>query len=255
MITLSRSYRFLPGDHREVCNAWSGGPLGDIAAVPVELSLAVCGTEDAASGFLCDIKRLDAALASAVAVTPFPVHGWFQWLPQIATALSLPLGVLPRRLGLRLSSAISIQRDFLEVPSMYYTEQFEFSAAHRLHLESLSDAENLRLFGKCNNPNGHGHNYVVEVSIRVAADPVNAALEARALAQLVREEVIERYDHRHLNLDVADYLTLNPTVENITRCVWSRLHVRSPLDTALERVRIYETAKTWAEVRREPASG
>jgi len=133
---------------------------------------------------------------------------------------------------------------------MRYTEQFEFSAAHRLHVQGLSDEENRALFGKCNNPNGHGHNYVVEVTVDLPGPAGGGPPAARALAEAVKREVIDRYDHRHLNLDVPDFAALNPTVENIAAKVFERLRAVPDLGEHLERVRVHETAKTWAEVAR-----
>jgi len=133
-------------------------------------------------------------------------------------------------------------------PSMVeLTQCFEFSASHRLHVSSMSDEENQRVFGKCNNPNGHGHNYRVEVTVsgevsgrtgRVAALP---AFEAA-----VKEHVIDRFDHKHLNADTTEFAELNPSVENIARAIW-RLLEDKLLPVRLRRVRVWETAKTYAE--------
>ncbi|MCC6418172.1 MAG: 6-carboxytetrahydropterin synthase [Gemmataceae bacterium] len=130
---------------------------------------------------------------------------------------------------------------------IHLTEQFEFSAAHRLHCPQLTENQNRATFGKCNNPNGHGHNYVVEVTVAGAADPATGLLcTRRQLEQAVRQRVLDRFDHRHLNKDTAEFRDLNPTVENIARAVWRLLD--GQLGAArLERVRVYETPKTWAD--------
>jgi 6-pyruvoyl-tetrahydropterin synthase len=117
--------------------------------------------------------------------------------------------------------------------------RFEFSAAHRLHNPNLSDEENKRLFGKCNNPHGHGHNYELQVSVKLPHPPIPE------LEKLVEEAVIRPYDHKHLNVEVQDFATTNPTVENIARAAYLRL--RPLLNDALLSTTIWETPKTWAE--------
>ncbi|HAZ61263.1 MAG TPA: hypothetical protein DCY89_06810 [Gammaproteobacteria bacterium] len=251
---LSRSLRFLiPEPSAGQRNGWSGGPLGAATAWAGEVTLAVVGEPDPRTGFLCDIKALDATLLQGLRSVGDPLNGWFAWLHALAAKLrALDLPARPVFLTLRLGTGIELTIDPTTESAMHYTEQFEFSAAHRLHVASLTDEENVALFGKCNNPNGHGHNYVVDVTIEVS-DPAcpGVAPTPVCLAEVVRREVIDRYDHRHLNLDVADYSTLNPTVENITATVFQRLAATPELGGHLLRVRVHETAKTWAEVVRE----
>ena len=126
------------------------------------------------------------------------------------------------------------------------THQFEFSAAHRLHCDHLSDEQNRELFSKCNNPAGHGHNYVVEVSI--SQNPADQTLPI-GLAQVietVNKLVIDKLDHKHLNVDIEYFATVNPTVENISTAIFGWLDGR--FDAAqLQSVKVFETPKTWAE--------
>lgn len=251
---LSRTLRFVaPARAPAGLNSWSGGPLGEGPAWAGELELVVEGAVDPRTGYLCDIKALDSVLLRALEVAGAPHTGWFQWLRALALALvAQELPARPLRLTLQLGRAISISLAPAVESPMHYTEQFEFSAAHRLHVDTLTEEENRALFGKCNNPNGHGHNYVVAVTIE-AREPgtAGAAPTPACLATVVRREVIDRYDHRHLNLDVADFATLNPTVEHITATVFRRLAATPELGACLLRVRVNETAKTWAEVGRE----
>ncbi|RME41388.1 MAG: 6-carboxytetrahydropterin synthase [Planctomycetota bacterium] len=127
------------------------------------------------------------------------------------------------------------------------TRAFEFSAAHRLWSETLSDEENLRIFGKCSNPHGHGHNYVLEVTVGGTPDEVTGTLIGPPeLDRVVRERVIDPFDHKNLNVEVPEFCTINPSVENIARVIWDRLvEVLGP--QRLARVRVWETAKTYAE--------
>lgn len=131
------------------------------------------------------------------------------------------------------------------------TQSFEFSAAHRLHVPRLSDEENRRVFGKCNNPNGHGHNYVVEVSVSGRPDAqTGCLLPLPRFEEIVKARVIDRLDHTHLNRDTREFAEVNPSVENIAVVIWNLLcdHV-SP--ARLSSVRVYETPKTYAEYRGE----
>ncbi len=127
------------------------------------------------------------------------------------------------------------------------TYAFEFSAAHRLYCPDLSEEENRAVFGRCTNPNGHGHNYVVEVTL--GGDPdakTGTIIDLGKCESIVNETVIDRFDHNHLNEDCPEFKTQNPTVENITRVIHEKLKdAFSPV--RLVRVRVYETPKTYAE--------
>ena len=111
-----------------------------------------------------------------------------------------------------------------ETGTAYLTRRYRFSATHRLYSDALSDATNREIYGKCANDNGHGHNYQVFITMAGPIDPVSGmCCDLDALDALVRERVIDRYDHRHLNLDVEDYVDLVPTGENIVRRIWGLL--------------------------------
>jgi 6-pyruvoyltetrahydropterin/6-carboxytetrahydropterin synthase len=126
------------------------------------------------------------------------------------------------------------------------TKTFGFSAAHRLHSALLSDEENQAVFGKCNNPNGHGHNYELEVTVRGEIDSrTGMIMDLGALMQLVQEEVLDRFDHKHLNSDTAEFQTLNPTGENITKVIWDLLHAK--LGNNLTKIGLWETPKNFFE--------
>src|SRR4051812_39129693 len=91
-----------------------------------------------------------------------------------------------------------------------------FNAAHRLHNLGWDDETNRRIFGKCNNPNYHGHNYVLILSVTGAIDPdTGYVIDMKILGDIIREEVTDRYDHRNLNLDIEEFKSVNPTAENI----------------------------------------
>jgi 6-pyruvoyltetrahydropterin/6-carboxytetrahydropterin synthase len=118
--------------------------------------------------------------------------------------------------------------------------RYRFAASHRLHTEKLSDKENAQVFGKCANPYGHGHNYMLEISVSGEVDPATGMIANLAdLDGFVEREVIEEFDHRSLNEDVAAFRHLVPTTENLCIEIFNRL--RSFPHAKLERVRVQET--------------
>lgn len=122
-----------------------------------------------------------------------------------------------------------------------------FNAAHRLNNPKWDDEQNARVFGKCNNPNYHGHNYELIVEVRGEIDPETGyVIDMKVLSDLISEEITERYDHKNLNLDVEEFKQLNPTAENIAVVIWQRLRTR--LDARFElRIRLYETERNFVE--------
>jgi 6-pyruvoyltetrahydropterin/6-carboxytetrahydropterin synthase len=118
--------------------------------------------------------------------------------------------------------------------------RYRFAASHRLYTEKLSDEENAQVFGKCANPYGHGHNYILEISVSGEVDPATGMIANLAdLDGFVEREVIEEFDHRSLNEDVAAFRDVVPTTENLCIEVFNRL--RSFPHAKLERVRVQET--------------
>jgi 6-pyruvoyltetrahydropterin/6-carboxytetrahydropterin synthase len=140
---------------------------------------------------------------------------------------------------------------------MLITRKVEFSAAHVCRVPELSEGDNWRLFGPAANPNGHGHNFVLEVSVEGAPDPVTGmVLDLKELKDILNREVVALYDHRFLNYEVPPFDRVNPTAENIAREIWRRL--KPALDTQgrkLRQVRLYETADLWVDYAgEEPCS-
>jgi 6-pyruvoyltetrahydropterin/6-carboxytetrahydropterin synthase len=119
--------------------------------------------------------------------------------------------------------------------------RYRFAASHRLHSEKLSEEENNRVYGKCNNPYGHGHNYVVEISVSGAVDPATGMIvNLTDLDSFVEREMLEAFDHKSLNEDVDAFRGKVPTTENVCVEIYRRL-TRFPL-AKLERVRVEETS-------------
>ena len=130
------------------------------------------------------------------------------------------------------------------------TRRYRFSASHRLHSAAFSEEENKRLYGKCSNPYGHGHNYVLEVTVTGAVDPETGMIaNLGELDPFVEREVVEAFDHKYLNKDVSEFETQVPTTENLCREAYRRL--KGFPAARLERVRIEETSKNSFEIRGE----
>jgi 6-pyruvoyltetrahydropterin/6-carboxytetrahydropterin synthase len=125
------------------------------------------------------------------------------------------------------------------------TRKYHFSAAHRLHSDRLSDEENIKIFGKCNNPNGHGHNYRLEVTVRGKINPVTGMIvDLAELDTVVERIVLNRFDHKHLNLDVDEFKDSNPTSEMVAMVIWNLLYEHVP---NIYKIGLWETEKNYFE--------
>ncbi|MHC4975650.1 MAG: 6-carboxytetrahydropterin synthase [Planctomycetota bacterium] len=262
MTTLTRRVRLCiaANDERDpthAVNGHAGTPPPDGLGAHLELDVTCEGTPHSDSGYIINISEIDThvrriaprILRESLALgTHADVPGA---LARITKNLSDALPAHVRSVSLSLSPRTTIQlvsRDSSPM-NIRKTQSFSFSASHRLHNPELSNEENLDIYGKCNNPNGHGHNYVLDVTVRttLAGPPCTfATLEA-----IVHEIVIKRFDHKHLNLDVDDFAQIPASVENIaSRC--AQLLREAIADgcpgSTLDRVRVWETEKTCATV-------
>jgi 6-pyruvoyltetrahydropterin/6-carboxytetrahydropterin synthase len=137
------------------------------------------------------------------------------------------------------------------------TRRYRFSAAHRLHNDLLSAAQNAAIYGKCNNPYGHGHNYILDVTVAGPVDPATGmVIDLGYLDMLVNQEVIERYDEVHLNLDTDTFRRLVPTTENLCIEIYRGLkpglqHAPASPRAFLKRVRLEETNSNFFEYEGE----
>jgi len=136
---------------------------------------------------------------------------------------------------------------------MRLTRRYRFCASHRLHSDELTEAQNDATYGKCNNPYGHGHNYVLEVTIRGSVHPVTGLMhDLPTLDEFVTQEIVSRYDHRNLNEQVPELAGLVPTTEVVSAVIHARLDRDWPQEwPALDRVRIWETRNNIFEVNKE----
>jgi 6-pyruvoyltetrahydropterin/6-carboxytetrahydropterin synthase len=264
LVQLSREVRFglsagedggEAAEAKGSANTFAGSPMLEGVAAFLSVRVTVEGAIDPRTGMLVNIKVIDALVreAGVAALRERMREG-----PRRIGALVMGLferlrgelkGPSLLQVELALSPYLRVAAHREELPMVRLSQRFEFSAAHRLHSEALSEAENRELFGRCNNPNGHGHNYELEVTVAGTPDAGSGTIMAVGdLQRIVKERVIEVYDHKHLNLDCADFQALNPTVENIARVLYGRL--KPHLETGRARlasVRLWETPKTMCE--------
>lgn len=267
MIRLSREIRFALVASDELPqnpagkNSWAAWPITSRIAPQMRLNAIVEGEPDPVTGYLCNVTLIDNAMRKFVhdQLIPSMAEVSIKHLPEGESIVDEAFQFLAnerfenatlRSVSLHLSPFLSFQIETGAPDVIQLTHQFEFSAAHRLHCETLTAEENLATFGKCNNPAGHGHNYVVEVSVARETDSGKKSSQVIAigeLAEIVNRNVIDVLDHKNLNEDIEQFAKLNPSVENICTTIFSWL--KKDIESAgcqLSEVKVYETPKTWA---------
>lgn len=259
MIRLTREVRFsLIADSAEhsVTNSWGGWPSPTQIAPSMSLQCTLAGEIEPVSGYLCNIKLIDDVLRQRVIKPACENYGEMSLEQLLQFAWQQSKDQFPEHCHLQkmqLSVTPTLQYTCHEKDDtmVELTQQFEFSASHRLHNPELTDEENRRLFGKCNNPHGHGHNYVVMISIEGKPGDDGRLVELEHFNSIVKETVIDKMDHRNLNVELPEFKTLNPSVENIAIVIWDSLRekIEGMAEDGLElrRIRVYETPKTWAD--------
>jgi len=134
---------------------------------------------------------------------------------------------------------------------VYVTRKAHFSASHRLYNPAWSDAKNDAVFGKCSNPHGHGHNYELEVTVvGKVPDDTGMVIDLKKLSDIVEQEIVEKVDHKHLNLDVDFLKGFVPTAENIAKAFWQILQGKIT-DGRLYSIKLFESENNFVEYRGE----
>jgi len=237
-------------------NSFASNPPGEGLALYFALWVEIQGPIHPDTGFVLNVTDIDKAVRSGVApqFAKF-IQGRF-WdaenisfkdlsllLTQSWDTLESPLAPAALiSLKLELSPFRSLSINSKQVTSMNISEKFEFAATHTLWNSKFTPEKNFELFGKCANPTGHGHNYVVEVVLNVPTDypwPGIGAIE-----KIIDENFISLVDHKNLNVDVPEFKTLNPTVENIAVVAWRKL-TPALAPGLLDRINVWETDKTY----------
>lgn len=245
-------------------NGFAGKPAMVGVGVFVELDVCCRCPVEAKTGYSLNIKVIDAAVRTACVPVMAEMIGERRGAGGVGVD---PLAVLARVMG-PLDAALEgrVHSVRWKVTPYYSVEmtmamaergralmrqQFEFAAAHRLNVQDLSADENRAIFGKCNNPRGHGHNYKVEPCVEVPAPSAGPrAFTLRDLEKLTMSTVIDRFDHTHLNEDTAEFANgtgLNPSVENIAKVCFDLLApvvAAHPAGARLAHITVWETDKT-----------
>ncbi|MEM7782384.1 MAG: 6-carboxytetrahydropterin synthase [Planctomycetota bacterium] len=262
MIQLSREIRFslfeLTAGNEKPTNSWAGWPSTNWVVPHLTLRLELIGEVNLKTGYLCNIKVVDDLVRLILKEQVLPRFSMLQSAEALIFDISKQIFDRwdhPSQVtGIHLSLSPYLTYSVLREPKMptethvELTQQFEFSASHRLHCHELSEEENRSLFGKCNNPNGHGHNYVFEVTVS-RGNFQGSSGQVISLAELestVKRLVVDPLDHKHLNEDVDYFRDVNPSVENIAVAIFNWLEGAFG-DAKLKRVKVFETPKTWAQ--------
>ena len=217
------------------------------------LRVTLRGELDPASQYLVNIKRIDdvvrdrgiATVTAAVEEQTAP--------PALAAELFARLRdgwgtANVDAISLSLSPFLCVSALASELPMVRLSQKFEFSAAHRLHNPALTEEENYATFGKCNNPHGHGHNYELQVTLAGEPDANGRLIDVPEFERIVASTVIERFDHKHLNIETAEFRETIPSVENIAKVIYGLLKPALRIgSTKLVAVTVWETPKTWCE--------
>lgn len=251
MFRLTREVRFAINQSQDdqlshrPSNAYAGYPAITGRGQHFELQVTLQGDLQPHSNYLRNIKEIDDAVRRTIipAGDPLNLTKAFESLAAV-----FPDGLL-HRLTLRLSPYLAVTQLASEYPMMSrLSQKFEFSASHRLHNDQLSDEDNRKTYGKCNNPHGHGHNYEVQVTLRGVPNANGLLVNVPEFEQIVQQHAIEKLDHKNLNVEVPQFKTLIPSVENISMVIFQMLkpHV-SRLGAQLASVTVWETPKTWCE--------
>jgi len=251
----------------EGANSYASQPAGEGLAIFFELSVALTGGLDHATGFVTNVLDIDETVRENVVPlfaerikTDFR-KGRHIGLYDIAEILKSAREKLTAKfdkavlseLTLKLNPFRKLSLDCSKSPEdsqmMYFSEKFEFAAMHRLWNDEFSDKRNFALFGKCANPTGHGHNYVIEVTVKTP--PKESDFCIGDFEKIVDDEFIKQVDHKNLNIDVPQLSSLNPTVENIASFAWDSL-IDKFGSAKLHCVTVWETDKTSCSYHGQP---
>lgn len=265
MFRLTREVRFAvnsseqsPAD-RVVTNAYAGYPSIAGLAHYFSLAVTVAGELNSSSNYLLNIKDIDQAVRRLAIprvseiVRREPQRFGAAMLGELFERLENAWpGVRLEKLVLSLSPFLSLSILSSERPMTRLSQKFEFAASHRLHNPALSDEKNRATFGKCNNPHGHGHNYELQVTLMGTPGNNGLLVDVPAFEETVARTVIDRFDHKNLNVEVGEFAALIPSVENIARVIFGLLKPKLQSErTRLASVTVWETGKTSCEYSEE----
>ena len=260
MVCLGRQIRFsvnpfLPQD-TPGHNAYCSKPAGEGVALFLQLDVEIVGPVDPQTGFVMNVVEVDrAARQFAVPVFAEKIRESYRQgrsvgFTETVRLLALAWGHLAEKftparlnqLALSLNPFRKITMDTATPATVRFSEKFEFAAMHKLWNDQFSDERNFEVFGKCANPTGHGHNYIVEVTVAVPSDGVG--FQTGAFQKVVDSQLIDVIDHKNLNADLPEFGKTIPTIENLAAFAWSRL-VDKFTGATLHSVTIWESDRTY----------
>ena len=237
-------------------NSFASKPAGEGLAIFLELSVEVFGDTSADTGFVVNVVDIDRG------VREFVVPLFAERIKQdFGQGRHIGLSVLAEllrsswsrlsdkfspatlsKLNLKLNPFRRIAVSSKDMEMVYFCEKFEFAAMHKLWNDDFSEQKNFEVFGKCANPTGHGHNYIVEIAIKMPA--TRDEFHIGDFERTIDDELIKLLDHRNLNVDVEQFSRTNPTIENIAAFAWNKL-IGKFGNANLHRVTVWETDKTY----------
>ncbi len=237
-------------------NAYASKPPGEGLAIFLELLVELAGDVEPTTGFVVNVLDIDKNVRKFVVpvfaerirtefhkASHIGLDGIVELLKAASRQLAGKFGSAKvSRLSLALSPFTKVTIDDEDSKMPYFSERFEFAAMHKLWNKDFSEQKNLDVFGKCANPAGHGHNYVLEVTVALTGD--TAGFRTGEFEKIVDEEFIKLVDHKNLNADVAELSGIIPTVENMAVFAWDRLAGKFRR-ARLHCVTVWETDKTY----------
>ena len=260
MHKLARQVRFSINpflvENNEGFNSYASKPAGDGLSIFLELSVEVIGKVEPSTGFVVNVTDIDKNVREfAVPVFAERIRQDFRrakhvGFSEMAELLKTAWSRLADKFGtaqlcnlsLKLNPFRKMAIDLKDFEMVYFSEKFEFAAMHKLWNNDFSEKQNLEVFGKCANPAGHGHNYIVEVTIKTPISKND--FHICDIEKIVDNELIKLVDHRNLNVDVSHFSKTIPTVENITVFAWNKLSGKFG-KAVLHCVTVWETDKTY----------
>ncbi len=237
-------------------NSYASKPCGEGLSLYFGLWVELSGVVDEDTGFVINVTDIDRVVREfVVPVFAEKIKGDFSkgehiGLGQVFELLKQARSILKdkfqpaglNRLWLQLNPFRKITIGTEETEMFYFSEKFEFAATHRLWNDKFSEQQNFETFGKCANPAGHGHNYIVEVTVKRTAE--GATGWTGGFEKVVEAEFISAVDHKNLNADVAEFEKKNPTVENIAEFGWEKLAGKFEA-AELSSITVWETDRTY----------
>jgi len=239
----------------EGANSYCAKPAGDGLSLFLELGVGLIGQTDPVTGFVVNVVDIDKYVRRFV-VPVFSkyirdnfnkgCHIGFEQIAGLLKSAKKQLddkfdSLLVGELTLKLNPFRKVAIDCEDLKMIYISEKFEFAAMHRLWNENFSDERNFKVFGKCANPSGHGHNYIIEVTVKKPTEGDDFCIGD--FERAIDENFIELVDHKNLNVDVEGLGRINPTVENIAVFAWGKLAGKFE-PAKLHCITVWETDKT-----------